>query len=96
MSHIENGQDSFQKTNCFGFRPRQPEQLILLKNGVKWLAVEPLENHVGNPLPSGRGVGAHISGLHNACGLAGELGQQSAFLDELMQQLFPVFGGGLG
>jgi len=70
VRHIENGQDPLQKPDDFVLGPGQPLALVLLKNGVEGRAVEPLENHVGHPLPSRRRVFADVSGLHDARGLA--------------------------
>src|SRR4029077_21217295 len=60
---------------------------LLPEDDVERLPVEPLEDHVRDPLAVRRGERADVARLHDGGRAAGELRHQLALLDEAVEQL---------
>ena len=84
MGYIERHEDPFEEPDDFGFPPRETLVLVLREDGLEGGALEPFEHHVGDPASVVGGVEAYVASLDDAGRLGGELGEQGAFVEELL------------
>ncbi len=60
--------------------------VLVVEDEVERLPFEPLEDHVREPLPVGRGEGADVARLDDRRRAAGERSHELALLDEAVEQ----------
>jgi hypothetical protein len=97
MRHVERSGGLAQERDHRGDVPRRcARSAFAVDQLVERFAFQPLEHHVRHPLPVGRRVRADVTRLHDRGGVAAQLRQQRAFLNEGVLELLALVHGGVG